>query len=72
MIIDVILANSDRYQVKALVAKSNVQLLAFQAKVVNAEMVVTADVDLYKVKVCYLVLMLKLVLVMLGLKWQHH
>ncbi|CAI27939.1 1-deoxy-D-xylulose 5-phosphate reductoisomerase [Ehrlichia ruminantium str. Gardel] len=48
MIIDVILASSDSYQVKALVAKSNVQLLAFQAKVVNAEMVVIADVGLYK------------------------
>ncbi|QGR02543.1 1-deoxy-D-xylulose-5-phosphate reductoisomerase [Ehrlichia ruminantium] len=47
MIIDVILANSDRYQVKALVAKSNAQLLAFQAKIVNAEMVVVADVELY-------------------------
>ncbi|AHX03648.1 1-deoxy-D-xylulose 5-phosphate reductoisomerase [Ehrlichia chaffeensis str. Heartland] len=48
MIIDIIFADLDKYQVKVLVAKSNVQLLAFQAKLINAERVVIANVDLYQ------------------------
>ena len=47
MIIDIIFADLDKYRVKVLVAKSNVQLLAFQARLVNAERVVISNADLY-------------------------
>ncbi|AHC39259.1 1-deoxy-D-xylulose-5-phosphate reductoisomerase [Ehrlichia muris] len=48
MIIDIIFADLDKYQVKVLVAKSNIHLLAYQAKLVGAERVVISDVDLYQ------------------------
>ncbi|CEI85332.1 1-deoxy-D-xylulose-5-phosphate reductoisomerase [Ehrlichia minasensis] len=48
MIIDIIFSELDKYQVKVLVAKSNIQLLVFQAKLVNAERVVITDISLYQ------------------------